>query len=327
MRIVVLDGYTLNPGDLSWAKLESLGDCVVHDRTAPEETVSRSQGADIILTNKTVLDRRVLADLPDLKYIGVLATGYNVVDIDATAKRGIPVTNVPEYGTASVAQMVFAHVLNFCNRVGEHSTSVRAGNWSRSRDFCFWEHPLHELDGMTLGIIGLGRIGSAVARLALAFGMRVLAHNPTHPVRRHDGIVMTDLESIFRDSDIVSLHCPLTSKNERFVNAELLNLMKPTAFLVNTSRGLLVDEAALASALNQGHIAGAGLDVLAREPPSPDNPLVSARNCYLTPHIAWATYGARRRLMDIAINNVKAFLGGTPVNIVNGVQCPGKNPD
>jgi glycerate dehydrogenase len=319
MRIVVLDGYTLNPGDLSWQQFESLGECVVYDRTPVGETVARSMGAEMLFTNKTALTSDMISQLPDLDYIGVLATGYNVVAIEAAAERQIPVTNVPEYGTQSVAQMVFAHLLNFSNHVAEHSASVKRGAWSQSKDFCFWEHPLMELSGRTMGIVGLGRIGAAVATAASAFGMDVLAHDPMLDSDRRHGIVLTDLKTVFRDSDVVSLHCPLTEHNQGFVNAELLGLMKQDAFLINTSRGPLVDETALADALNQGTIAGAGIDVLAEEPPAADCPLLTANNCYLTPHIAWATLEARRRLLRTAFENAEAFLHGNRIHVVNGV--------
>jgi len=317
MQIVVLDGYALNPGDLSWQGLESLGSCTIHDRTPAEHTVGRAKDAEIILTNKTVLGEDEIAQLPELKYIGVLATGYNVVDTEAARRREIPVTNVPEYGTASVAQMVFAHVLHFCHHVAEHGASTREGAWSESRDFCFWNYPLVELQGKTMGIVGIGRIGATVAKLAAAFGMDVLAYDPMQPESVPEGVVMTDLESVFGKGDFVSLHCPLTPQNQGLVNAELLGHMKPSAFLINTSRGPLIDEAALADALNSGGIAGAGLDVLAKEPPSADCPLLKAKNCSITPHIAWATYDARKRLMDVAVGNVAAFLNGGAVNVVN----------
>jgi glycerate dehydrogenase len=319
MHIVVLDGYTLNPGDLSWDRWQSLGECVVHDRTAAEETAARAAAADIVLTNKTVLSREVIEQLPNLKYIGVLATGYNVVDLSAAAEREIPVTNVPEYATSSVVQMVFAHLLNLCHHVAEHSARVHDGAWAASRDFCFWEYPLIELADRTLGIVGLGRIGRAVAATATAFGMKVLAYDPIVDSDIPPGVVMTELDNLFAASDAVSLHCPLTDETRGLVNKERLERMKSTAFLINTGRGPLIDEDALADALNGDRIGGAGLDVLAAEPPPADAPLLAARNCYVTPHIAWATQAARRRLMGTAFENVQAFLEGTPVNVVNGV--------
>ena len=317
MRIVVLDGYTLNPGDLSWGDLQLLGDCDIYDRTPADETVYRAQDAEIILTNKTLLNGDTIAQLSNLKYIGVLATGYDVVDTEAAARRGIPVTNVPEYGTRSVSQMVFAHVLNFCHRVAEHSKSVRQGSWSRSKDFCFWKYPQIELVGKTMGIVGLGRTGSAVATTATAFGMDVLAYDPADLSSVPEGVVLTDLKTVFRESDVVSLHCLLTKDNQGFVNAELIGQMKQSAFLVNTSRGPLIDETALVDALNRELIAGAGLDVLAEEPPPHDCPLLTAKNCFITPHIAWATRAARERLMKTAIDNLRAFLRGDRLNIVN----------
>ncbi len=318
MKIVVLDGYTNNPGDLRWEPLEALGECSVYERTSPEEVVARAQGAPVVLTNKTVLGREQFEALPELRYIGVLATGYNIVDVAAARQRGIVVTNVPAYGTASVAQMVFAHLLNLTQRVAEHAQTVREGRWSHSPDFCYWDFPLVELDGLTMGIVGLGRIGRAVARLATQFGMRVLAYDVHPPADVPPGVWMTtELGRLFREADVVTLHCPLTPDNERLVGAERLALMKPTAYLINTSRGPLVDEAALAEALQSGRLAGAGLDVLFQEPPPPDHPLLGAPNCYVTPHIAWATQSARRRLLDAAVENVRAFLDGSPRNVVN----------
>ena len=315
MNITVLDGYTLNPGDLSWAALEALGQTAIHDRTPADRTVRRAAGAAVVLTNKTVLDRAAIVALPTLRYIGVLATGYNVVDVAAARERGIVVTNVPTYGTVSVAQMVFAHLLNLTQRVGDHSASVRRGDWSRSEDFCYWTAPLVELAGLTMGIVGYGRIGRAVARLALAFGMRVLLHDQRRS-RIPRGCAWVGLEALCRDSDVISLHCPLTPETKGLVNAQFLARLKPTAFLINTSRGPLIDEPALAVALNGGRLAGAGLDVLAVEPPPADHPLLTARNCFLTPHIAWATKAARARLYDTAIENLKAFLAGRPRNVI-----------
>lgn len=317
MRIIVLDGYTLNPGDLSWDKIHSLGELVVYDRMPVDQTVEKAKGFDILLINKAPVTREMIAQLPDLKYIGVLATGYNIVDVKAAAERGIPVTNIPVYGTYSVAQMVFSHLLNLCQHPTEHSAAAKSGKWASSADFCFWNFPLIELYGLTMGIIGLGRIGAAAAGMAIAFGMKVIAYDPTVTASPVEGVTLTDLETVFRESDVVSLHCPLTENNRAFVNASLLRLMKPTAFLINTSRGQLVNEADLADALNNGLIAGAGLDVLSVEPPDPYNPLLSAKNCYITPHISWATKAARARLMDMACQNLEAYLCGSPVNVVN----------
>jgi glycerate dehydrogenase len=308
-RIVVLDGHTLNPGDLSWSALEALGDCTIHAHTPAGDIVARAAGAPIVLTNKTPLSAATLAALPEAKYIGVLATGYNVVDVAAARARGIPVANVPLYGTASVAQHVFALLLELTQQVGRHSAGVRSGRWSESRDFCYWETPLLELSGLTLGIVGAGRIGNAVARIGEAFGMKVLF------ARRSGG--RAELEQVLRAADVVSLHCPLTDDTRHLINTITLGWMKPGALLINTSRGPLIDDAALASALQSGRIAGAGLDVLSVEPPPPGNPLFTAPNCLITPHIAWATRAARSRLMGTAIANVAAFLSGKPENVVN----------
>ncbi len=319
MRIIVLDGFTLNPGDQSWEKLQSLGELVVYDRTPVEQTVERARGFDVLLSNKAPVTREMIENLPDLKYIGLLATGYNIIDIKTAAERGIPVANIPEYGTYSVAQMAFSHLLNLCQHAAEHSAAARQGRWSRSNDFCFWDFPLIELYGLTMGIVGLGRIGNAAAGMALSFGMKILAHDPKPPARLPEGIELTDLETLFRQSDAISLHCPLTDTNRAFVNSTLLKMMKPTAFLINTSRGQLIREADLADALNKGIIAGAGLDVLSVEPPDPNNPLLSAKNCYITPHISWASGAARRRLMEMTYQNVRAFIEGKAINVVNGV--------
>lgn len=315
-QIVVLDGYALNPGDLSWAELQSLGPCTIHDRTAPDLVVSRACDAQIVLTNKTVLLRATLAQLPKLKYVGVMATGYNVVDVEAAKSQGIAVTNVPAYSTMSVAQVAFAHLLNLSLHVGQHAEGVRGGQWTASPDFAYWDWPLVELDGLTLGLVGFGQIGRAMARIARAFGMKVLVATRTAPATLPEGVELCDLDRLFAESDAVSLHCPLTPETTQLVNARRLEQMKPTAFLINTGRGGLVDEAALADALNQGRIAGAGVDVLSTEPPQADNPLLSARNCHITPHFAWATTAARKRLMAVVVANVRAFLAGTPHNIV-----------
>jgi glycerate dehydrogenase len=317
MQIVVLDGYTLNPGDLSWDAFRALGDCTIHDRTPPQEVVARAGRAEVVLTNKTVLSQPILAELPRVRNNGVLATGYNVVDIQAARQRGVIVTNIPSYGTHSVAQMTFAHLLNLTLRVGHHADTVRQGRWSASADFCYWDHTLIELAGLTMGVIGFGRIGQAVSQLAVAFGMNVLACDTRFPARMPGGVEIADFEATFRRSDVVTLHCALTPETEKLVNRQRLALMKPSAFLINTSRGPLIDEPALAEALNGGRIAGAGLDVLAIEPPDPRNPLLTAKNCFVTPHIAWATRAARQRLLRTAVENVQAFLGGRPQNVVN----------
>jgi glycerate dehydrogenase len=316
---VILDGYILNPGDLSWDAFHSLGDCKICDRTSAAQVVEQSSGYDILLTTDVPITREMIAQLPDLKYIGVFATGFDYVDIKAAAEQGIVVTNVPEYGTHSVAQMVFAHLLNLCQHTADHSTVVRQGDWNRSADFSTWKNPLIELSGLTMGIVGMGRIGSEVARIARAFGMNVLAFDTRPAMTLPEGIIFTDIETIFQQSDVVSLHCPLTEENPGFVNKQLLDMMKPSAFLINTSRGKLIDESALAEALNSGVIAGAGLDVLSQEPPEAGNPLLKARNCDITPHIAWATRSARERLMEMTFQNVKAFIDGQPINVVNGI--------
>jgi glycerate dehydrogenase len=316
MKLVVLDGHTLNPGDLSWEALKALGPCDIYPRTAPGELAARAGEADLVLTNKVVLDRGAIAALPRLRYIGVLATGYNVVDLAAARERGIVVTNVPEYSTRSVAQMVFALLLELCQHAGAHSEAVRAGRWTTSIDFSFWDYPLVELDGRTLGIVGLGRIGRAVAALGQAFGMRVLAYQH-RPKAAPAGVATTaSLDELFRQSDVVTLHCPLTAETKGLVNAERLSMMKRTAFLINTGRGPLVVEQDLADALNAGRIAGAGLDVLSQEPPPASNPLLAAKNCIITPHCAWATQAARGRLMTTVVENVRAFLAGAPQNVV-----------
>lgn len=315
-RIVVLDGFTLNPGDLSWNRLQTLGNCTIHDRTPPDLLLSRAADAELVLTNKVVLSRQTIESLPQLKYIGVIATGYNVVDIEAATLHNITVTNVPTYSTASVAQTVFAHVLNFAQHTSDHSQAVHAGRWSSAIDFCFWDTPQIELAGMTLGIVGFGRIGRATAKLADAFGMKVLVNSRT-PTKLPEYAQTADLDTLFSNCDIVSLHCPLTPQTQQLVNADRLKLMRPTALLVNTSRGPLIDEQALAEALQQNKIAGAALDVLSVEPPPADHPLLGIKNCFITPHIAWATRSARTRLLNTVTNNITAYLAGQPHNVVN----------
>lgn len=310
LRICILDGFTLNPGDLSWAPLEAIGDVGIFDRTPPDEVLQRAAGAEVVLTNKCPLTAAIIEALPELRYIGVLATGYNVVDVAAARVRGIPVCNVPEYGTRAVAQATFALLLELTNHVGHHAATVADGRWSTNADWCYWDQPLVELRGLTLGLVGAGRIGGAVGEIARAFGMRVMVHSRSSPEA-------APLDRLFEESDVVSLHCPLTPETQGLVNARQLARMKPSAFLINTSRGPLVDEVALADALNRGQIAGAALDVLSAEPPPADNPLLNAKNCIITPHIAWAARAARARLLNVAVQNVRAYLAGRPQNVVN----------
>ncbi|MBP5366803.1 MAG: D-2-hydroxyacid dehydrogenase [Bacteroidales bacterium] len=316
MKIVVLDGFCLNPGDLSWQGFEQLGNLEVYDRTPHEALIERSADAEALITNKTVIGAVDMAQLPHLKYIGVLATGYNVVDIAEARRRGIVVTNIPAYSTNSVAQMVFAHILNITHSVAHYATQSSQGQWSACADFSYVDTPLIELSGKTIGIVGLGNIGMAVAQIAKAFGMKVLALTSKKPSDLPEGVERADLSRLFTEADIVTLHCPLTEQTRHIVSSATLSLMKPTAILINTGRGPLVDEAALADALNNKRIMAAGLDVLSTEPPKADNPLLTARNCFITPHIAWATREARSRLMDIAVANLKAFLDGKTVNNV-----------
>lgn len=317
LKIVVLDGYTLNPGDLSWKDSEALGTVKIYDRTHPGEVVERATGAQIVLTNKTVLDGEALSQLPDLKYIGVLATGYNVVNLEAARRQGITVTNIPAYSTDSVAQMVFAHLLNITQRVGHYAEEVASGHWTKQADFSYWNTPLVELAGKTLGVIGLGHTGMATARIALAFGMQVLAYTSKSAAELPAGIRKADsLEQVFSDSNVVSLHCPLTETTKNLVNMERLKLMKREAVLINIGRGGLVNETDLAEALEKGLLAAAGVDVLSSEPPVPGHPLVGVKNCFITPHIAWATLEARQRLMGQAVRNIEAFLSGQPINTV-----------
>jgi len=316
MKIVVLDGYVLNPGDLSWEGINEFGKCTIYDRTPPDLTLERAKGADVLITNKVVLIKEIIGELPNLKYIGVLATGYNVVDVEAAKNAGIVVTNIPAYSTASVAQMVFSHILNFAQNVGVNAASVSAGEWAKSIDFAYWKTPQMELAGKTIGIIGFGQIGQAVAKIGLAFGMKVIFNNRSKKETELDAI-QVDLETLLSKSDFISINCPLTSENKGFINKSSISKMKPTAFLVNTGRGPLINEQDLADALNSEKIAGAGLDVLSVEPAQEDNPLPKAKNCSITPHIAWATLEARNRLMNIATENLKAFIGGNPQNVVN----------
>jgi glycerate dehydrogenase len=317
MKIVVLDGFAGNPGDLSWKEIQALGECTIYDRTAPEEKLERAKDADIILTNKVPFSASDFDQLPNLKYIGVLATGYNIIDTEAAKAHGIVVTNIPAYSTNSVAQMVFAHLLNITNSVQHYTDEARAGVWSKNPDFSYQNTQLLELHRKKIGIVGLGNIGRAVARIAIGFGMEVFAYTSKSHFQLPPEIHKMSLDELFSECDIITLHCPLTPKTKNLVNAERLKTMKPTAILINTSRGPVVNEQDLADALNNGTIYAAGMDVLSQEPPKADNPLLSARNCYITPHIAWATKDARIRLMEITIENIKAFLDGQPVNVVN----------
>lgn len=316
MKIVILDGFTTNGGDLSWNGISELGDLTVYDRTAPGEVIDRCLGAEAVLTNKVIITDEVMQALPQLKYIGVMATGYNVVDIDAARRRGIVVTNVPAYSTPSVAQMVFAHLLNITNQVALHDRQVHEGRWAGNQDFCFYSAPLIELASKQMGIVGLGQTGSAVAKIALALGMRVMAFTSKPQESLPEGIIKGSLDEMFATSDVVSLHCPLTPDTKHIVNAARLATMKPSAIVINTGRGPLVNEQDLADALNNGTIAAAAVDVLSTEPPAADNPLLDARNCHITPHIAWASQAARARLIDTLASNLKGYISG---NVVNNV--------
>ena len=318
MKIVVLDGLTLNPGDLSWDGLHQLDDVEIHDRSSGEQIIERSKEAEILFTNKTPLGEEEFSQLPDLKYIGVLATGYNIVDIKAAKKRNITVTNIPAYSTNSVAQMTFALILELCLHVQDHSNAVHRGEWANSPDFSFWNSPLIELAGKTLGIIGFGSIGQQVSKVAEAFGMKVVASkSSSNNSVDNENIKRVDLDELFRVSDIISLHCPLFPSTKGIINKSNIEKMKRTAFLINTARGPLVIEEDLAEALNNDRIAGAGIDVLSTEPPKADNSLLTAKNCLVTPHISWATLEARTRLMNMAVDNLKAFLQGESINVVN----------
>ena len=317
MKIVVLDGFAANPGDLSWEGMKVLGECTIYDRTAPEEVLERAAGAEAILTNKVIINADHMAALPELKYIGVLATGYNVVDTAAAKERGIVVTNIPSYSTASVAQMVFAHILNITQQVQHHSEEVHKGRWANNKDFCFWDTPLMELREKKIGLVGLGNTGYTTARVAIGFGMQVYALTSKSHFQLPPEIKKMDLDQLFSECDIISLHCPLTPETREMVNARRLGMMKPTAILINTGRGPLINERDLADALNNGKIYAAGVDVLSTEPPCADNPLLTAKNCYITPHIAWASTAARERLMQIMLENIKAYQDGKPVNVVN----------
>lgn len=317
MKAVILDGFCENPGDLSWDAAAALCDLTVYERTAPEDVISRAKGAEIVVVNKVPLDRATIEQLPDLRFVAILATGYNIIDTDCCAERGIPVANIPAYSTDSVAQYVFSFILEHASRVSVHSEAVKNGAWTACPDFTFRVAPICEVAGKTLGIVGYGKIGQKVAAIGKAFGMRVLA-NTAHPEKYSDaGVCFVDLDTLASESDFISLHCPLTKETQGLADEKFFAKMKNNAFLVNTSRGPVVNEQALADALNNDRIAGAGVDVLSAEPPKADNPLLTAKNCYITPHIAWAPLETRQRLMDIFVENIRAFLNGSPINVVN----------
>ncbi|HLL94134.1 MAG TPA: D-2-hydroxyacid dehydrogenase [Spirosoma sp.] len=317
MKIVYTDAHTLNPGDLDWTPIQSLGDVTLYDRTRPDELLDRVKDAQLVLVNKVKLTRETLSQLPNLRYIGVTATGYDIIDVAAARQQGIIVTNVKGYSTDSVAQLTFALLLELTHGAGRHSDSVQSGEWAASPDFSYWKSPLVELAGKTLGLVGYGDIGRRVASIGKAFGMNVLVHRRSTKAEPRENISLVDRETLFRQSDVVSLHCPATADTIGFVNRALLSRMKQTAWLLNTSRGSLLNEADVADALNTGLIAGAGLDVLAIEPPVPNNPLITAKNCIITPHIAWASFEARQRLMHLVADNIRAFLAGSPINTVS----------
>jgi glycerate dehydrogenase len=320
MKIVVLDGYTLNPGDLSWKAVEAFGDLEVHDRTTfDHDTIIKHIGeAEMVLTNKTPLPKAVLEKAPNLKYIGVLATGYNVIDIAAAKDLGIVVSNVPVYGTQAVGQFTMALILELCHHVGDHNKAVKNGDWTKSKDFCFWNSPLIELSGKTLGIIGFGRIGQATAKMAQAFGLNILAYNRSQDLRlESETLKYVELDELLKQSDFVSLHCPLTESTEGLINSDSISKMKDSAFLINTSRGGLIVEEDLKNALNNNKLAGAAVDVVSSEPIKADNPLLNAENCIITPHIAWASKEARARLMQTTADNIEAFLEGKPTHVVS----------
>ena len=317
MKIVILDGYTAQPDDLSWEALEEIGELTVYDRTSPKETVERAKDADIVLTNKVCLRRPEIEQLPKLKYIGVLATGYNVVDIEAASEHGIVVTNVPAYSTESVAQMVFAHLLTITNRVEHYTMKNRDGAWTACPDFCYWDTPLTELTGKTFGIVGLGNIGQRVAAIAQAFGMRVVVYTSKAADQLPSGLEKRTMDELLKENDVVSLHCPLTPDTHHLMNSQTLQMMKPSAILINTGRGPLVCDQDVADALKANRLRAYCADVLTEEPPKADNPLLSCENAFVTPHIAWATTEARARLIDVAIGNIKKFMGGQPMNVVS----------
>lgn len=321
MKIVVLDGYTLNPGDLDWKGLDNLGECVVYDRTSltdVEEAISRIGDAEAVYTNKTPLPKEVFDRCTNIKFVGVLATGYNVVDVDAAKEKGIPVANIPTYGTAAVGQFAIALLLEICHHIGHHNQAVQEGRWETNNDWCFWDYPLIELDGKTMGIVGYGRIGQATGRIAQALGMKVLAYDAyKNPTLESETCQYAELEELLAESDVIALHCPLFPETEGIINKDSIAKMKDGVIILNNSRGPLIVEQDMADALNSGKVAAAGLDVVSTEPIKGDNPLLGAKNCIITPHISWAPKESRKRLMDIAVNNLAEFLAGNPVNVVN----------
>ena len=318
MKIVILDGYTLNPGDLSWGRLEEIGEVTVYDRTPSDKIVERIGEADVVFTNKTPISRETLDACKNVKFIGILATGYNVVDVAAAKERGIPVSNIPTYGTDAVSQFAIALLLELCHHVGEHSDAVKRGDWTNNQDWCFWNHPLIELSGKTMGIIGFGRIGQGTARIAQALGMKVLAYDSYRIAElESDTLRYVDLDELYKESDVISLHCPLFPETEGIINKNSIAKMKDGVMIINDSRGPLIVEEDLRDALNSGKVGGAALDVVSTEPIRADNPLLQAKNIIITPHIAWAPIESRQRLMDIAVDNLKAFTEGAPVNVVN----------
>ena len=317
MKIVMLDAYTTNPGDLSWDEFKALGDLTIYDRTPSDKIIERAEEADILITNKTPVTKEIIDCLPKLKFIALMSTGYNIVDYVYLKEKGIPVSNIPSYSTDAVAQLVMSFILELAMNVGLHSESVKNGEWADCADFCYWKAPLAELTGKTLGIFGLGKIGKAVAERAKAFGMNVVAYTPRIHGDEPDFIKLVSLDEMLNLSDIISMHCPLTPETEGVVNRDFISKMKDGAYFINTSRGTVVDEYALADALNSGKLCGAGLDVLSTEPPKKDNPLLSTKNCFITPHIAWASFETRKRLVSILYNNIQAFIDGKPQNVIN----------
>ena len=317
MKIVMLDAYTTNPGDLSWDEFKALGDLTIYDRTPSDKIIERAEEADILITNKTPVTKEIIDCLPKLKFIALMSTGYNIVDYVYLKEKGIPVSNIPSYSTDAVAQLVMSFILELAMNVGLHSESVKNGDWADCADFCYWKAPLTELTGKTLGIFGLGKIGKAVAERAKAFGMNVVAYTPRIHGDEPDFIKLVSLDEMLNLSDIISMHCPLTPETEGVVNRDFISKMKDGAYFINTSRGTVVDEYALADALNSGKLGGAGLDVLSTEPPKKDNPLLSTKNCFITPHIAWASFETRKRLVSILYNNIQAFLDSKPQNVIN----------